>query len=223
MAFHFERPSGFQFQAGQFITLTLINAPETDAEGDTRAFSLASAPYEKDLMIATRMRESALKRILKTMTFGSSVEIRGPFGSLVLHRDVNRPAVFVAGGIGITPFRSIVLQANQDGFSHRLFLFYSNRRPEDAAFLAELRVLEKVNPNYILIGIMTNMAESSRSWEGQKGHINKEMLSAFVKDLAEPIYYVAGPPGMVEAIRNLLQKSGADEDNIHVEKFVGYP
>ncbi len=222
MAFHFEKPSGFQFQAGQFITLTLIDPPEMDAEGDTRAFSIASAPCEAELMLATRMRDTALKRFLRTMVLGSSVEIRGPFGSLILHSDASRPAVLLAGSIGITPFRSILVQEANGRLAHRLFLFYSNRRPEDAAFLAELQALQNSNPNYSFIGTMTEMTKSSRAWEGERGFINKGMLVKFVKDPTEPIYYVAGPPSMVDSMRRLLDECGVGESNVRLEKFVGY-
>jgi ferredoxin-NADP reductase len=101
----------------------LINPPETDAEGDARAFSIASAPYEQDLMITTRMRDTAFKRVLRKLTHGELIRIRGPFGSLTLHDDATRPAVFLAGSIGITPFRSIVLQLPQLRRAHRVSLF----------------------------------------------------------------------------------------------------
>lgn len=73
MAFHFEKPEGFVYKAGQFADYTLINPSETDAEGNTRGFSLASAPYEDDLMSATRMRDTAFKRVLKTMAPADAV------------------------------------------------------------------------------------------------------------------------------------------------------
>src|SRR5215475_16012703 len=108
IAFHLERPAGFQFKAKQYITVTLIDPPETDAEGNTRSFSIASAPFEEDLVFATRMRATAFKRVFKTLEPGSEVRISGPFGSFLLHADASRPAVFLVGGIGITPFRSII-------------------------------------------------------------------------------------------------------------------
>ena len=135
MSFHFEKPQGFEFRAGQSIDLTLLNPQETDAEGNVRAFSIASAPFDPDLMITTRMRDTAFKRVLKTMPLGTQVKIEGPGGSFTLHKNSAKPAVFLAGGIGITPFFSILRQAAHDRLPHQLFLFYSNRRPEDAAFL----------------------------------------------------------------------------------------
>ncbi|HYM09410.1 MAG TPA: FAD-dependent oxidoreductase, partial [Bryobacterales bacterium] len=138
MAFQLEKPAGWTFKAGQAIDMTLLNPPETDAEGNTRAFSLASAPHDPDLLVATRLRDTAFKRVLPTLPLGTQVKIEGPFGNLTLHNNVARPAVILAGGIGITPFRSMVVRAAQEKLAHRIFLFYSNRRPEDAAFLDEL-------------------------------------------------------------------------------------
>lgn len=222
MAFHFDKPAGFEFVGGQSIDLTLIDPPQTDAEGNTRAFSLASAPHEPYLMVATRLRDTAFKRVLKTMPLGTEVKIEGPFGSMTLHRKTTRPAVILAGGIGITPFRSMLCQAAQDNTSHRLFIFYSNRRPEDAAFLTELQELAQQRPNYLLVATMSNLEKSKVSWNGETGYINKELLMKFVGDLAEPIYYTAGPPAMVAAMKEMLGEAGVDEGDINSEDFSGY-
>ncbi|HWC17974.1 MAG TPA: FAD-dependent oxidoreductase, partial [Terriglobales bacterium] len=145
-AFHFTKPAGFEFQAGQSIDLKLIKPPETDDEGNTRAFSIASAPSDLDLMIATRMRNTAFKRVLRKMALGTEVKIIGPSGSFTLHKNAAKPAVLLAGGIGITPFFSIVRQATRDNLAHEMYLFYSNRRPQDAPFLAALQEIAKQNP-----------------------------------------------------------------------------
>src|SRR6202162_4495536 len=104
-ACRFEKPSNWTFKAGQYLDLTLLDPSETDAEGNTRTFSIASGPHEDTLMVATRMRDTAFKRMLKTMPLGSALKIEGPSGNLTLHNNVARAAVFLAGGIGITPFR----------------------------------------------------------------------------------------------------------------------
>ncbi len=96
---------------GQSMDMTLVYPPETDSEGNTRAFSIASAPHEETLMVGTRMRDTAFKRVLETMPLGTAVKIEGPFGNLILHNNAARTAVFVSGGIGITPFRSMLLRA----------------------------------------------------------------------------------------------------------------
>lgn len=222
MAFDFEKPEGFAYKAGQSADCTLINPAETDAEGNTRAFSLASAPYEDDLMLATRMRDTAFKRVLKTMAPGTEFTLNAPQGSFTLHNNVSIPAVFLTGGIGVTPVRSIVLQAVHDNVPHRILVFYSNRRPEDAAFLDELMESHEKNPNYTFVGTMTQMEKSSHEWHGETGFISKAMLLKFIDDLTLPIYYIDGPPAMVNAMRKILSAAGVDDDNIRTEEFSGY-
>src|SRR5688500_14647296 len=107
MSFHFEKPSGWTYAAGQFVDITLLDPPETDAEGNTRGFSLSSTPGEGVITITTRLRDTAFKRVLQTMPLGTAVRVEGPFGELRLH-DGTRAAVILTGGIGITPFRSIL-------------------------------------------------------------------------------------------------------------------
>jgi ferredoxin-NADP reductase len=222
MAFHFERPSGFQFKAGQTLDLTLIDPPETDAEGDTRTFSIASAPHDADLVIATRMRNSAFKRVLASAPLAASIEADGPMGSFTLHHNVTKPAIFLAGGIGITPFRSMIHDAAARNLAQQLWLFYSNHRPEDAAFLEDLQTVASLTPSFHCVPTMTRMAESQEPWNGETGVINREMLNRHLLDVRGPIYYVAGPPAMVTAIRGMLLAAGVDEDDVRSEEFAGY-
>jgi ferredoxin-NADP reductase len=221
-AFHFEKPSNWTFKAGQTLDVTLLEPSETDAEGNTRTFSIASAPYEDTLMVATRMRDTAFKRVLKAMAQGSVVKLQGPAGDLTLDHDVRRTAVFLAGGIGITPFRSIVFDAAKEKFPQRIFLFYSNHRPEDAPFLDELQALEKENSNYKLVATMTEMANSHRPWHGESGQIRQALLSRYLKDAISPVYYIAGPPEMVKGLHTMIKEAGVTDDNIRAEEFDGY-
>jgi ferredoxin-NADP reductase len=222
VAFQFEKPPGWTFKAGQFVDMTLISPPETDAEGDTRSFSLASAPFEDTLMIATRLRDTAFKRTLRRMSRGAEIQLEGPFGNLTLHNTPARPAVFLTGGIGITPIRSILVHAARQKLPHRLFLFYSNRRPEDAPFLEELESLERENPLYRLVATMTKPEESRRAWRGETGYITRDMLVKYLKDAASAIYYITGPGGMVAGLRTVLHDAGVDDDDIRTEEFPGY-
>ncbi|HET6576292.1 MAG TPA: FAD-dependent oxidoreductase [Fimbriiglobus sp.] len=222
MAFHFEKPDGFAYKAGQTGDFTLVDPPETDAEGDTRTFSLASAPYEADLMVATRMRDTAFKRVLKTMEMGTALTLDAPYGSLTLHGNASIPAVFLTGGIGITPVRSIVLQATRDRLPHKIALFDSNRRPEDSAFLDELTRAREENPNFTFIGTMTQMERSSKDWSGETGYITSAMLAKSVADFNLPIFYISGPRAMVAAMRKTLDESGVADDKVRTEEFSGY-
>lgn len=222
MAFWLERPADFRFWAGQYLVLGLIDPAETDKRGSRRTLSIASAPYEPDIMVAMRMRDSAFKRILGSLPIGTAVSIDGPFGEFNLPADSSRPAVFLAGGIGITPFRSLIRQAAHDKFPNRLYLFYSNPRPEDAAFLDELNELESNNPNYRFIVTMTDVPRSSRSWTGERGYLSREMLAKYIDDFTKPLYYLAGPPDMVKAMQEMLANAAVEPDNIRAEIFGGY-
>jgi ferredoxin-NADP reductase len=220
--FRFEKPQGFVHAAGQTLDMTLINPKETDAEGNMRTFSIVASPQEDTIAIATRMRDTAFKRNLRDMAVGTEVQVDGPFGSFTLHENTKRAAVFLSGGIGITPFHSIIKDAAERKLPHKLVLFYSNRRPEDTAFLTELQSLAKENPNFMFVPTMTNIEKSAQSWDGEKGYINADMLKKYVHDDMMPIYYLAGPPAMVAAMRKMLQESGVSNDDIRFEEFAGY-
>jgi ferredoxin-NADP reductase len=220
MAFRLSKPNGFVFKAGQAIELQLIDPPAEDGQG-SRTFSLVSAPFEQELVVATRMRDSAFKRALKALPDGASIRIDGPFGELTLG-DTGRPAVFIAGGIGITPFMSMLRQAAEERSTQPLFLAYSNRRPEDAAFLDELQQLERRNRQFHLMATMTDMSKSAREWSGETGIVDAAMLKRCVGNAAAPIYYVVGPPAMVAAMQGTLAGAGIAEDNIRTEEFLGY-
>ena len=146
MAFHFEKPAGFSFKPGQAIDVVLLDPPTADAQSARHTFSIVSAPFENELVVATRMRDSAFKRALKARC--QSVRRSRSKGRSDRSRCTTtaaRPAVFIAGGIGITPFMSMLRQATKERLPQRLLLLYSNRRPQDAAFLAELQRLERQN------------------------------------------------------------------------------
>jgi ferredoxin-NADP reductase len=222
MAFRFERPQGFVHQAGQNITLSLVDPPETDAKGPSRTFTIASAPHESTLMIATRMRDSAFKRVLKGAAPGLRVKIDGPDGFMTMPQKADRPLAFLAGGIGITPFLSMARDAAARKLPHRITLFYSNRRPEDAAFLDELQRLERDDPNLRLIATMTEPDKSAHAWSGETGFIRRELLERHLPDLGVPVYYLAGPPAMTMAMQSMLGECGVAETDVLFEEFYGY-
>ncbi len=122
----------------------------------------------------------------------------------------------------MTPFRAIVMYAAYERLPQRLYLFYSNRRPEDAAFLNELLQLQEINPNYRLIATMAEPQKSRLPWSGETGFIRRDMLERYVPDLKAPIYYFAGPPAMTAAMRQMLEAAGIDERAMRYEEFYGY-
>jgi len=222
MAFQFEKPRNFLFRAGQSVDVTLL-APAQDSPATlTHAFSIASDPSDEELMIATRMRDTAFKRSLSALPIGTDVRIEGAMGSFTLHNNTARPAVLLAGGIGITPFLSIVSDAQKRGLHHRIILFYANRRLEDAAFIDALSNLKRINPRFSFVPTLTGLRSNHGEWKGEIGHISPELLHRHVGKLQGPIFYVAGPPAMVAAARRTLVEVAVDEDDIRTEEFAGY-
>ena len=222
MSFRFEKPTDWSYQAGQSVDMTLIDPPETDAEGNLRAFTISSAPRENVIVITTRLRDTAFKRVLQQVPFGTEVKIEGPFGDFRLHKSA-RPAVLLAGGIGITPFRSMLVEAIGGGpLPYRVVLFHANRRPEEAAFAAELRALALADPNLTYVPTMTAMADSPRAWDGERGHIDAAMLARHLGGITGSVYYIAGPAGMVAALRTMVTAAGTNADDIRTDEFTGY-
>ncbi|GJL58663.1 MAG: oxidoreductase [Nitrospirales bacterium] len=222
MAFYFDRPADFTFTAGQFIDLSLPNLSTSDPEGHTRALTLASAPSEQQLMVATRIRDTAFKRMLAEMPLETTINIEGPFGQFTLPSEDSRTIVLLAGGIGITPFRSMLVETVHHKLSHHLILIYSNRHPEDAAFLYELATLQKENNHFTCIGTMTSQNGGTETWEGETGRIDHVMLRKYVKKTETALYYVVGPPAMVDGLRKMLESIGIPKTSIRSEEFMGY-
>ncbi|WMT92942.1 FAD-dependent oxidoreductase (plasmid) [Pelagibacterium sp. H642] len=216
--FHFERPAGFQFKAGQAIYLTLPASIGADNRGRMRTFSLSSSPHDRDLTITTRVSDSAFKKALQALPLGTEIELSGPYGNMVL--DERRPAVFIAGGIGITPFRSMIRDAIERGLRQRMVVFYSVRKAEDAAFVGELEALAEHNPRFELVPTITGPGEVPPGW--QRGKVTNEMISRHAGDLADQTFYVAGPPKMVEGLKQMLLASGVATADFHIEEFTGY-
>ncbi len=220
LAFYFNKPAGLEFRAGQFADITLINPSETDSEGDTRSLSIASAPYENELMFATRMRDSAFKRVMRNLPAGSEVKLNAPFGDFTLHKRESTPAVFIIGGIGVTPVRSMIAQATKDNTSHSITLFHANRSLADSPFREDFERFSKENANFSYITVITG-DDTSGTYE-EHGHINADILKRHLSDLTAPIYYLSGPEGMVKAMRKLLIELEINQDNIKSEEFAGY-
>lgn len=225
-SFTFEKPKGFQFKAGQHIRMTLVNPPETDSEGNSRFWTLASTPQDKDLVIAMRMRDTAFKRVLSSMTIGTKVVIQirqhVHAGAFALHDDNSRPAVFIVGGIGIVPAYSMIKDVLERKLNYALVLFYSNRRPEDAPFLSELQKLTKQHPNFTLVATMTEADKSTQKWNGKTGYIDQALLEKYTRKLPSPIYYIAGLPDMVTAMKKLLAVEKVNNSHIRSEEFGGF-
>lgn len=215
----FSKPDSFTFIAGQYGGFTLINPKEKDDGGINRRFSLFNAPDDNHIEIVTRIQQSAYKKNLLEMPVGAEIKFAGPTGNFVLHDDTSIPAVFIAGGIGIAPFHSIIIDALKNKPQQTILLFYGNNTLQDAAYLSELEALANQHEQFNMIATLSDPDES---WQGEKGYISNDLIVKHVKPLDHAIYYVCGSLAMVTALQHTLMELGIDDDKIRVEDFPGY-
>jgi ferredoxin-NADP reductase len=207
------------FQPGQYFWVTLLDPPYDDEKGPRRHITVVTSPTERGVLgLATRLRDSAFKRSLAELPEGTEVEVEQPKGSFVLPKETDKHYVFLAGGIGITVFRSMLRYIADEGLPHRVTLVHSNRDRESTAFYDELRELEAANAN---LEIVFTMTEDS-GWDGETRRIDAEMLRDHLGDLDTYTYFIAGPPGMVEGVSGALQEAGIPEDQTRSQGFSGY-
>lgn len=207
------------FKPGQYFYLSLINPPYKDSRGNERHFSIVNSPNQKGVIeMATRILESAFKKSLNEILVGSEVEIGMIGGSFILPKSIKKPLVFISGGIGITPFMSMLKFINEEKLPYKVILIYSNRNKESTAFFEELNNLSKKNSNFKIIFTMTDDNE----WQGEKRIIDSQFIKDYVSDLENGVFMTAGPPKMVEAIVKTLKDLGIKNKNIISENFTGY-
>ena len=222
MAFWFDtNGSSFPFRPGQHADFVFSHSFMGSESDNSRTLSLANSPDEKEpVTVAMRMSKSGFKTALKASPLGTKFIVSRPRGSFTLHMDVTRPAVFLAGGIGITPILSILQWATKQRSPHKLYLFYSNREADDAAFSGELEDMAAQNPNFVLVPTVTG--HRTMAWPYEKGRIDGAMLKRYLPTLNGPIYYTAGPSGMVRAMNDLLSSLGVSPDDTKTEEFGEY-
>jgi ferredoxin-NADP reductase len=208
------------FQPGQYFFVTLPDVGHQDERGLRRHITVVTSPNERGVLgLATRLRDSAFKRTLSEVPVGTEVEVEPPKGKFVLPEDTSRPLVFVAGGIGITVFRSMLRYIREEGLSYRITLIYSNRDRESTAFLDELRELEGQLAGFRLLLTMTD----DPSWDGDTRRLDAAFFKEHLEgDLNDYTFMVAGPPAMVEAMQQELEESGVAEANVIASRFSGY-
>jgi len=221
-AFTFQLPQVMDFQPGQNCDFTLIKPRYEDDEGSVRTFTIASSPGDQPrLTIATRLTGSAFKRSLLDMGPGAEVDIEGPAGAFTLRHNAGQQAVFLAGGIGITPFRSILKDAAERQLPLSFVLLYANRTPGSTAFLGELEERKRHLHQFELAPTVDDVPAGVK-WSYEKGHIDAAFVSRHVADVSMAMFYVAGPEKFVAAMSPVLEEAGADPFSITVEEFPGY-
>ncbi len=222
MVVSLDKPEQYEFRAGQFCFLNLKNIGLQDERGLRRHLSIASPPHEKELLFATKISGSAFKQTLLKMPLRSSITIEPPLGTFTLPEETANPVIFLAGGIGITPFRSMVRHIANAHTNHTITLFYSNRVPEEAVFLDELQSIADTHENISVVPTMTRVDSSSTTWSGLTGRLSSSMIQEGCKEWRDAVYFIAGPPKMSDSMKELLEDMDIQPDRIRIERFVGY-
>jgi ferredoxin-NADP reductase len=214
------RAAELDYLPGQYFWVELLDPPYDDEKGPRRHITAVTSPTERGVIgLCTRLRDSAFKRSLAELPVGTEVDVEQPKGTFVLPEDSSRPLVFVAGGIGITPFRSMLRYIQDERLPHRVTLIYSNRDRTSAAFLDELEEVARANPNVRLILTMTD----DDGWPGERRRVEASFLADHLGPQPNAAtYLVAGPPGMAKAVTAELQRAGVDEELIKTDSFSGY-
>jgi len=220
--FVFDKPDGFVFKAGQYIAMVVPKAEgiEPDTRGLARSLSIASAPCEPELYFAMRQGESAFKRTCWQLKPGDTVTVTKAVGFFVLPSDDTRPIVFLAGGIGITPVRSILKQAEYEKSNRSFTLFYSNRFIQDAAFDEEVRNMALAN--FRLITVLSKSQDLCAPGNDERGYICEPLLKKYLGDnILNCLYYIVGSPQFSEAIEKILIDLGVPKEQRHMDPFTG--
>ena len=207
------------YRPGSYFWVELPDRGHHDEKGLRRHISLVTSPTEAGVVgLATRLRDTAFKRTLAELEVGNEVEVEEPKGSFLLPADTSVDYVFVAGGIGITVFRSMLRYIADKTLPYRVTLVYSNRDRESAAFLDELEELERRIEGLRVVLTMTEQ----EGWEGESRGIDAEVLRELLGGLDDRQFLVAGPPPMAEGVSASLLAAGLPEDSVLADKFSGY-
>jgi glycine betaine catabolism B len=228
----------FDYKAGQFAFFD-IGGVYNDPKGPIRHFTISSSPTEDFMMLSTRIRDSPYKKRLASLEKGTKVKVRGPEGQFVMPEEekayYSKTIIFLSGGIGVTPFRSMIKYATDKQLPIKIIMFDSNKNKDNVLFKKEFDDWANTNKNLKIIYTITEEEkpneQSSSSpasmniWKGEYGRISKETILKYIDDslLKDSIFYVCGPPGMLKAMKSLIQDElKIQKERIMTEEFTGY-
>ena len=207
------------FKPGQYVFVTLPKLLYPDERGPKRQFSINNSPSQKNIItITTRLTNSGFKKTLNELPVGTEVELGPIAGVFILPDTLLKPLVLIAGGIGITPFMSMLQFVKEENLPYKITLIYSNRNQASTAYLNEISELANIIPNFKLILTMTE----DTSWTEERGKVDTNFIKEYFPKVNEYLYMVVGPPAMVESVENVLLQAGVEKDNIKIENFTGY-
>lgn len=210
-----------EYRPGQYLFYELDALAFPDERGNRRHFTISSSPTEKGiLMFTTRMRGSGFKETLRHAPIGYELSCEAPLGEFVMQKgDPQRHHVFIAGGIGVTPFRSILRSISDTNESIHAVMLYFNRSSADIIFRKELEEIARRMPTISMVHVLT---DPEPGWTGEQGKFDEAMLRAWVADPDQALFWVSGPPRMVTGFKDVLKQAGVKDTMIRIDRFIGY-
>jgi ferredoxin-NADP reductase len=209
-SFRFRTDTALKWQAGQFLHYSLPH-PDADDRGIARYFTIASAPYERNVMLTTRFaagQSSSFKRALRQLPIGAAVEVSEPDGDFVIGDPADQH-VLIAGGIGVTPFRAILLDLDHREMPINATLLYANRTA-DFVYKAELDRLASRHPRFVVRYLVS------------PERVSQALIRAVAPDLATPTFHVSGPEPFVESVGSMISGLGVPDAHVKRDYFPGY-
>lgn len=214
-SFRFTRASSLNFNAGQYLFVTL-KIGEQEAR---KPFSISSSPTEKDYIEFTKkLTGHPFSDRLDALKVGDPVTIDAPFGNFTFVGESERIGL-LSGGIGITPLRSICKYCTDMKLNTKVTLLYGNRTEADVVFRQDLEQMQRQNNN---LKVAFTLSEPKANWNGYKGNIDAEMVKKEIPEYLETVFYVCGPPAMVQAMGDLLNTLDVPGESVKKENFAGY-
>ncbi len=209
-----------EFIAGQFCFFNF----ELDGKKFTKHFSFSNSPTRENVEFTTIISDSDYKQALNSLKPGHEFELPQPMGEFTLKKAGDSKIVFLTGGIGLTPVRSMLEYVADEGEEHGMVLFYSNRNEERIVFRKELDELEKKIVSLKVINTLTNLTnEEKAQWKGETGFITAEMVKNYSGDLEDTIFYIVGPPKFNEVMEKIaVEELFIPKERIVLENFAGY-
>ncbi|WP_094226675.1 ferredoxin--NADP reductase [Methanolobus psychrotolerans] len=214
-SFRFRRPDGFVYKAGQYITVAL----NANGKKMSKAFSLSSSPTEKDhIEFTKKLTGHEFSNMLDYMETGDVADIKGPFGKMTFEGEYEKIAL-LSGGIGITPMISICKCCTDMKLSTDIMLICSDKTEQDMIFVEELEEMKVKNPG---LKVFNTLTRASEEWTGCRERICENLLLREVPDYAERVFYVCGPPPMVDSMMEMLHNIQISDSKINKESLIGY-
>jgi glycine betaine catabolism B len=218
--FRFSLPRPIVFAPGQYMEFTLP-MPKTDGRGNRRTFSIASSPTEPELRLGIKFYEpsSAFKKRLRDMKPGATIMAGQLAGNFILPRDESRKLVFVAGGIGITPFRSMLKHLIDTNGRRDIVLLYAISTLDEFSFRDTLDTARRQGVKVVPV---LGAKDIPADWVGETGFITSELIQRVIPDYAERHFYISGPSIMVDHTRDVLRGLKVGRGRITTDHFSGY-